>query len=403
MNYGRYEIVKELGRGAMGVVYQAHDPQIDRLVALKVLRHDRVTSEEFVQRFFKEARAIGRLSHPNIVTVFDVGKDHGTIYIAMEFLEGKPLSKVIKENELNNKAEILDIGIQIAEALNYAHQKKVVHRDIKPSNIIILTDGQVKITDFGIARIEDAAAIKQTQAGEILGTPVYMSPEQVSGKSVDGRSDLYSLGVILYELFVGRRPFTGDSIAVIFTAIIQNVPMVPVQVNSEVSKVQSDLIMKSLHKDPDKRFQTGKEMAASLAALNSILGDDTTFSPSQPILPKKKSFSKGLFIVFVFIAATMTAGYIAYHLISPENSVNLAVKKALVKVVSTPAGAQVFVDNFLKGETPLDMELPLGKHEIRLSLSEYYGWEASLQLDQDVEIPLVVRLVPFAETKNDIR
>ncbi|MBW2591464.1 MAG: serine/threonine protein kinase, partial [Deltaproteobacteria bacterium] len=226
MKYGRYEIIKELGRGAMGVVYQAHDPRIDRLVALKVLRPDRVTSQDFVQRFLKEAKAIGRLSHANIVTVYDVGQDHETIYIAMEFLEGRPLNEVVREKPPAVK-DVINIGLQVAEALNYAHARGIIHRDIKPSNIILDDEGRIKITDFGIARIEDPEATQQTQAGEILGTPVYMSPEQVMGKTVDGRSDLYSLGIILYELTTGQRPFSGENIAVIFRAITQDIPSVP--------------------------------------------------------------------------------------------------------------------------------------------------------------------------------
>ena len=183
MKYGRYEIEKELGRGAMGVVYQAHDPQIDRRVALKVLRSDRVTSEDFAQRFLKEARAIGRLSHPHIVTVYDVGHDHETVYIAMEFLDGRPLDEILKEKPLNLK-DIIHIGIQVAQSLDYAHGQGIVHRDIKPSNIMLTSEGSVKITDFGIARIEDPAAAQLTQAGEILGNPhlhVARAGERASG------------------------------------------------------------------------------------------------------------------------------------------------------------------------------------------------------------------------------
>jgi serine/threonine-protein kinase len=209
MNYGRYQIIKEVGRGSMGIVYQARDPNIDRLVAVKVLRHDRITTDSFVKRFLKEAKVIGRLSHPHIVTIHDVGEDQGTVYIAMEFLEGISLSEIIQDRCLDAK-EVIDFGTQIAETLDYAHRKGVIHRDIKPSNIVAEPDGQIKITDFGIARIEDSSATLQTQAGAIMGTPAYMSPEQVLGHSVDGRSDLFSLGVILYELSTGRRPFGGD-------------------------------------------------------------------------------------------------------------------------------------------------------------------------------------------------
>ncbi|RNC67862.1 MAG: serine/threonine protein kinase [Desulfuromonadales bacterium] len=193
MNYGRYQIVKEVGRGSMGVVYEARDPNIDRVVALKVLRQDRITSETFVKRFLKEAKVVGRLSHPRIVTIYDVGEDQGTIYIAMEFLEGVPLSDLIRDKKLNAD-EVVELGTQIAATLEYAHQKGVIHRDVKPSNIVVRPDGQIKITDFGIAHIEDPSATLQTQAGEIMGTPAYMSPEQVQGHPVDCRSDLFSLG-----------------------------------------------------------------------------------------------------------------------------------------------------------------------------------------------------------------
>lgn len=164
MKYGRYEIIEELGKGSMGVVYKAYDPQIDRAIALKVLREDRVTSEAFVQRFQKEAKAIGRLSHPNIVTIYDVGEDHGTIFIAMELLEGIPLPRVLQERELTSQ-EIVRPGVQIAETLGYAHQRGIVHRDVKPSNILLQKNRKIKITDFGIAHIEDPSALVQTQAG----------------------------------------------------------------------------------------------------------------------------------------------------------------------------------------------------------------------------------------------
>ena len=196
----------------MGVVYRAHDPQINRQIALKILREDRVTNEELVQRFLREAQAMGGLSHPNIATVYDTGRDHNMIFIAMELLKGKSLKDVMRDKKLNQQ-EIVHIGVQVAEALDLAHRRGIVHRDIKPSNIIIDPSGQVKITDFGIAHIEDPAMTQQTIAGEILGTPLYMSPEQVMSKPVDGRSDLYSLGVILYELTTGSHVIKGEESA----------------------------------------------------------------------------------------------------------------------------------------------------------------------------------------------
>ena len=263
MQYGRYQLVSELGRGAMGVVYKAYDPQIDRMVALKVLRQDRVVDQEFVRRFTAEARAIGRLSHPNIVTVFDVGEDHGTIYIAMEFLEGRSLDLITRKQRLSLE-KIVDLGIQVAEALDYAHGQGIIHRDIKPANIIVTSGGHVKVTDFGIARIEDASGRQMTQMGEILGTPTYMPPEQVSGQPVDGRSDIYAVGVLLYELATGRRPFSGDNLSMLFAAIGNETPPSPSKLNPAVPKRFSDLIMECLSKSPAQRYQNGRSLAQAL-------------------------------------------------------------------------------------------------------------------------------------------
>jgi serine/threonine protein kinase len=398
MNYGRYQIVKELGKGSMGVVYQAHDPQIDRLVALKALRQDRVTSEDFVQRFLKEAKAIGRLSHQNIVTVYDVGRDHGTIYIAMEFLEGTPLNEVIQEKRFTLE-KIVDLGVQVAEALDYAHQKGIVHRDIKPTNIILTPDGQAKITDFGIARIEDPLATQQTQAGEILGTPVYMSPEQVMGRPVDGRSDLYSLGVILYEISTQKRPFRGSNLASIFRAITQDNPAEPTTTDPSISRDLSELIMKSLNKTPGERVQTGKAMAEALTAC--LAARESKAPPPQPA--EKRTKQHGLFIIIAFIALSV-AGGLAYYFMAkgkPDKgespSVVEVAKPGLLKVESVPTGAQVFLDGSFQGKTPLRLELPFGKYEVRLSLPDYYEWEAQLQLNQEGETPLFCRLIPMEE------
>jgi serine/threonine-protein kinase len=280
MNYGRYQIVKEVGRGSMGVVYEALDPNIDRIVALKVLRQDRITSETFVKRFLKEARVIGRLSHPNIVTIHDVGEDQETVYIAMEFLHGITLSDFIKDKRLDAQ-EVVQLGTQMAETLDYAHQKGVIHRDIKPSNVVVQPDSRIKITDFGIAHIEDASSTIQTQAGDIMGTPAYMSPEQLQGQSIDGRSDIFSLGVILYELSTGHRPFgKGKGLATVFNEIMQLTPEEPFKASPLIPHKLSDIIMKALSKDPDARFQSGREMADALR--QSLVQDQPVTNPTPP-------------------------------------------------------------------------------------------------------------------------
>lgn len=391
MKYGRYQIVREIGKGSMGVVYEAHDPHIDRSVALKVLRPDRVTSEAFVERFLKEAKAIGRFSHPNIVTVYDVGQDHGTIYIAMEFLEGSPLNNVIQEKSLTID-EIVNIGVQVAETLDYAHQKGIVHRDIKPSNILRMPNGQIKISDFGIAHIEDPSAAQLTQAGEILGTPAYMSPEQVVGRPVDGRSDLYSLGVILYELSTEKRPFGGQNLTAVFKAVTQDDPPEPAKTGSHIPLALSRLIMKSLKKVPDERFQTGIAMAE---ALKSCLSQGAS-AVSGGVSAREKTGKPTTSIIIVVLLVSIIGG-LSYYFLTRRGDVesSLPVMKATLDVESVPPGAQVFVDGAFKGEAPLKLGLALGKHEVRLTLPDHHDWEAQVQLKEEGETPLLVRLIPI--------
>jgi len=386
LKYGRYEIIGELGKGSMGVVYRAHDPQIDRAVALKVLREDRVTSDAFVQRFLKEARAIGRLSHPNIVTVYDVGEDHGTIFIAMELLEGTPLNRVIQERELSVE-EIVRLGAQMAETLGYAHQKGIVHRDVKPSNILLLVNGQIKITDFGIAHIEDPSALVQTQAGEILGTPAYMSPEQVLARPIDGRSDLFSLGIILYELSTKKRPFTGDSMSGVFQAITQTHPPEPHQINPSIPQRLSQTIMRCLNKAPEDRFESGHALAR---ALSESIGE-------AKVTPKGGKKTRLLLPLVIFII--LGFGGMSYFFIFSKGTKPPIEEKVVLgslKIESQPEGAKVFIDGAFKGMTPLRLSLTVGKHEVRVVHPEHHEWEAQIQLEES-ETPLQVRLIPIQE------
>lgn len=361
MNYGRYHIIEELGKGAMGVIYKAHDPQIDRVVALKVLRHDRLTSENFIQRFLKEAKVIGRLSHPNIVAVYDVGQDHDTIYIAMEFLEGNPLNELIKQESLDIE-DAVNLCIQVAEALDYAHRQRIVHRDIKPGNIILTPNGQAKITDFGIARVEDPATTQLTQSGEILGTPAYMSPEQVMGRKSDGRSDLYSLGVILYELTTGIRPFRANNMTAIFRAITQNTPVDPARINCSISQELSQLIMKSLDKNLNKRFQRGEFMAE---ALRTCIQEEKPTGVRQH--SEKEKSRRIPLLVFIVCIVMAVAGGLSYYLITEKNSIDdpttktKTVVSSLLKVDSSPSGAQIFVNGSFRGRTPMELKVPSGK------------------------------------------
>lgn len=310
MQYGRYETERELGRGSMGIVYQAHDPRLDRRVALKLLKPDLVSSETFVQRFLKEAKAAARLSHPNIVSVYDADEAQGTIYIAMEFLAGEPLDRLIKTKKLSEN-EIVHLGIQVARALDYAHQSGIVHRDIKPGNIILDSRGQIKITDFGIARIEDPSAPQQTAVGEVLGTPAYMSPEQALGKSVDRRTDIYSLGVVLYELSTGVRPFRGETLSAILMAIIHETPPEPERINASLSPELARIIMRCMSKVPEERFQTGEALAEALEKLGRR-GESR-----PPVVPttKKSPVRLGLFFVILLLVLGIGGG-LSYHFLS---------------------------------------------------------------------------------------
>jgi hypothetical protein len=395
MKYGRYETLKELGRGSMGVVYEAYDPQIDRTLALKVLRPDYCANEPSVLRFLREAQTIGRLSHPRIVTVYDAGEDRGTLFMAMELLEGRPLNELLSDRRFT-PAEILELGIQIAETLEYAHSKGVVHRDIKPSNILVQPDGSIKITDFGIAHIEDPDCTVQTREGEILGTPAYMSPEQVRGGPVDGRSDLFSLGVILYQLSTGQRPFgkPGSSLAALFHAIAHVTPPEPAELNPEVTSRLSMVIMRCLNKDPSERYASG---AALSGALRECLGSGHA-GPLDRLLGGLARHASTLgFPQFYALAAVMLAGALFYLL--PQTSTDMAgapgtfrdAPTAVLTVQTRPAGAAITVDGAACGNSPLEVQLPPGRHRVTAKLEGHAIWSRELSIDQATSIPLDIQ------------
>lgn len=348
---GKYEIRRELGQGAMGVVYEGFDPMIARRVALKTVRRDqldRVEVEEILARFKREAQAAGRLTHPNIVGIYEYGEEPGpngeatggTAFIAMEFVEGRELREYFDADERFPMAEIVRIMGQLLEALDYSHKNGVVHRDIKPANIILLKDGTVKVADFGIARLESS---NLTQAGSVLGTPSYMSPEQFMGQTVDGRSDLFSAGVILYQFLTGEKPFTG-ALTTIMHKVLKEEPAAPSELNVQVPRPLDALMRKALAKRPDERFQSGREFAIALrmaAAGQAVPGDsDATLvndgeatllnesektiaqtrpaappapaaAPPRPAVPARKS-SQGLALAIVGGIAVVGLGAAAY-------------------------------------------------------------------------------------------
>ena len=259
---GRYKILGELGRGAMGVVYKAEDPNLDRTVALKTISLEEAESRaEYRKRFMLEAKAAGKLSHPNIVTVYDFGEVDGLAYMALELVEGTDLRKRVQQGAIA-PIEAVEITCQVAEGLAFAHQRGIVHRDIKPANIMLPERGPAKITDFGLARMR--LADHKTSTGIVLGTPRYMSPEQITGQPVDHRSDVFSLGIVLWEMLTGRRLFSGTEMAQVSHSITYDEHEPPTRVNPDLPAMLDFVVARALKKDPAVRYQDAAEMAADL-------------------------------------------------------------------------------------------------------------------------------------------
>lgn len=266
---GRYKIEGVLGKGAMGVVYKALDPKLHRTVAIKTIlisQLDEETAKDFSMRFVREAHAVARLNHPNIVQVYDFGEEAGVAYLVMEFISGKELKSVLASNADFDRKETVRIMCELLDALDFAHQAGVVHRDIKPANVMLDSQGRAKLADFGVARLTDAdrTSAERTQAGTMVGTPAYMSPEQIQGLKIDGRTDIFSAGVILYQFLTGQKPFTGDGAWTVAKRIIQDNPPMPSSLNVTVSPEFDRVVAKALAKIPDERFSTAREFAAAL-------------------------------------------------------------------------------------------------------------------------------------------
>src|SRR5271155_130381 len=269
--FGRYEILAELGRGAMGIVYRARDPKINRVVAVKTVSLEGQPQEEereYRERFFREAEAAGRLSLPGIVTIFDVGEEPETHapYIVMEFVAGQSLDKVLlagDDNKLSPKSA-LQVALELAEALDCAHGQGVVHRDLKPANILVTEDGHVKIADFGVAKLNFA---NHTSGGGVFGTPAYMSPEQLGGLAVDGRSDLFSLGVVLYTVLTGYRPFQGNSALTVAFKVVNRDHVPATVLETKLPPGLDYIITRAIAKDPSQRYQRGMEMVLDIQDL----------------------------------------------------------------------------------------------------------------------------------------
>jgi eukaryotic-like serine/threonine-protein kinase len=286
---GRYEVQGAIGFGAMGAVYKAFDPRIKRLLAIKTIRLDipRQSPEykTFIERFYHEARISGTLSHPHIVTLFDIGEERGVPYLAMEYVEGETLSALIDRGERFAPEKVVALVSQIASAVDYAHTKGVVHRDVKPSNLILYEGERVKVTDFGIAKMVDT---EMTQQGQMLGTPSYMSPEQAMGEKVDGRTDIFSLGVCAFEMLSGEQPFPGANVTAILYKLVHADPIEPagLELRGLVPQKWHEVFRKVLAKSPDDRYQTAADFVRDLEyCLGSWFGaamSDETLLESPP-------------------------------------------------------------------------------------------------------------------------
>ncbi len=358
---GRYEIEKELGRGAMGIVYLGKDPKINRKVAIKTMMleegSDPAAFKEVKERFFREAESAGTLNHPNIVRIFDAGEEQDISYIAMELLDGQDLIPFTRKESLLKPEVAMEYVAVVADALDYAHAQGIVHRDIKPGNIMLLKDGTIRVADFGIARI---TASSKTATGTVMGTPSYMSPEQVAGKKVDGRSDLFSLGVALFELLTGEKPFKGgEGIGTLLFQIANDPEPEPLDLNPNLPRCVSPIIHKALAKDPEKRYLRGSQLAADLrrclASLGGSAGAPAQAKESTAPIPVPAPQPQAA----PAADATIPAGALSAPISAPAPAPSPAPSPAAIPVISAPAPV-VTSDKTIPATTPLDATLPAG-------------------------------------------
>lgn len=396
----RYEILEQIGGGGMALVYKAKDVYLNRMVAIKILREQFTSDDEFVARFRREAQAVASLSHSNIVSIYDVGQDKDTYYIVMELVEGRDLKELIKENSPFSVKESLDIAAQICDALAHAHEHKIIHRDVKPHNIIITSDGKAKVTDFGIARAVSTATV--THTGNIMGSVHYFSPEQARGEIADEKSDIYSLGVVIYEMLTGKLPFEGESPISVALNKIQNDPVPPRQFNAEIEEALEKVILRAMAKDPQKRYSTVSALRNNLISAglyNRVENEDVAkVTEDTIILPKfgkeveekteKGSFNAPLklwtwvmialiiigFILGMYLSSTVLA---RAEVIVPDLS-NKTVEEAtreleqqgLILVSGKTIHHPTVEENLIISQTPKAEEIVRRNQEIEVTISK---------------------------------
>jgi len=390
---GRYEILAKVGQGAMGIVYRAQDPTIRRVVALKVLVADAAGATQGGQStrstagfFEREAHAAGALLHPNIVTLYDAGRDGNWYYLAMEFIEGETFAAEIARSGKVGPTRAAEVIADVAEALDFAHQRGVIHRDIKPANLMILPDQTVKVADFGIARLTSAASTMTSDM--MVGTPHYMSPEQVRGGKIDGRSDLFSLGVVLYEALTGRKPFQAETLAAVLNSILNVTPPAPGEIDPSIPAELSKIVMRAMARKPEGRYARGKDMAKDLRRFLSA----AEVAAADVAAPTRR---KAMWI------AAAAGALVALLVLGPglllrgREGAPTAPAVGYLEFVSDPAGAEVFLDGNVVGRTPYTVEVAVGRHEVEFRKQGYYPATQSSTVEPNqrivVELPMLAR------------
>ena len=413
--FGRYEVEAEIGQGAMGKVYRAFDPLTQRQVAIKVLKEEIIAQDEsgeYVKRFQREARAAGGLSHPNIITVFDVGEN----YFVMEYLEGKNLLNLISEKGTFTLDETLQIVSPIADALAYAHTKGVYHRDIKPANIMVFPDGRPILTDFGLAHLESTV---MTTAGQFLGSPSYMSPEQVIGAEITPRADLYSLSVITYEMLTGNKPFPGKNITTVVYKVVHSQPVPPRELNPELPTEYEHIFTRALAKEPEDRFESFSDFVSALNLeefdrLEIAHEEPTRVSVKEDVLPpadeqetvdlpvpagvesRSSVTERKRPVRFKQHALVATALAAVAMVVWLSRSMTPAPGVSGLLVETDPTEAEIWIDGEPEGTSPLELNgLPFGEHTVRIAKDGFLPLEESFDLAEGEPVdPLVFALQP---------
>jgi len=357
---GRYLIGERLGRGGMATVFRAHDPDIGRDVAIKFLHAALCEDPEYHARFLREARAAGGLSHPNIVTVHDVGEIEGRPYMAMELLDGQPLSEEMTDGKPMPVRDVIVMGIQLARALAYAHKRGIVHRDIKPGNLMRVKDTQtIKVTDFGIAHMESAGSEHRTRVGDILGTPQYMSPEQAQGDKLDGRSDLFATGILLYQMLTGQRPFLGDSLVALAVKIAKEDPIPIEKQRPDLPASLRRIVERCLAKAPDRRFQTGEELSDALGRVLAEIDEAERNKSRARIIPLRVKWAATMALIVALVMG-LTAAVITQRQNAAMMNQLIDSGAALARFIATQNSAATLEEDWVSVDVSVQQIMKTG-------------------------------------------